>query len=151
MKHKSRLRCQDLYYSICSKILPQQELPKPYSKCFLMLFRDDLGLAPRSSPISHPLQHRELARSRRCCDAGGSRKNGILQVLLTTPPISWLKGVSPSYHETSGKNLKPPAGGGYPKTWQEELLPFRDFSTETPAGVGRKASGEPRADQRGGL
>lgn len=103
----------------------------------------------RLSPISHLLWHRELACSRGCCDAEGSRNNSILQVAFTTSTISWLEGVSHSHQETSDKNLKPPAGREYPKTSQKESLAFRDFSIENQAGGGRKASGKHRADQHG--
>lgn len=122
MKHKSHLHCQDLYYSTCSKIFSQQELPKLHSKCSLMLFWDDLGLASRLSPISHLLQYRELALSWGCWVAESGWKNSILQVVSTTSTISWLKGVSHLYHETSDKNVKPPAGRGCLKTLQQEPL-----------------------------
>lgn len=79
------------------------------------------------------------------------RKNSILQVVLTTSTISWLKGVGRSRPRNLRQKSKASYWQGIPKTSATGTSAFRDLSKENQAAVGRKASGQHRADQHRGL
>lgn len=144
-KHKSHLHWQDLYYSICSKILNKSS---PHcSKCLLMLFWDEpwidtkveCNLPPALAKGTGLLWHREWLEKQ--------HPTGCFSNIHYFPARSG-QATHTNKHQVE---IEVSCWQRVSENVATEICAFRHFSLGTQVGVGREASSRHRLGQQGGL